>query len=149
MVIDSLNNLEMYSSLNSRFAKVVEYIKSNDWTSLPEGKYEILGKEIILNINERSLKTKDQAALEVHDQYIDIQILISGEDESFGWSERKACSSPRGEMDTVKDILFFDDKPQMYFSLTKNQMVIFFPEDAHAPLVGDGKVKKAIFKILV
>ena len=149
MVVDSIDNLEMYSSLNSRFAKVVEYIKSNDWKSLPEGKYEILGKEIIININERSLKTKEQASLEVHDKYIDIQVLISGADESFGWSERKACSSPRGEMDTEKDLLFFDDKPQMYFSLTKDQMAIFFPEDAHAPLVGDGEVKKAIFKVLV
>ncbi|MFI3266572.1 MAG: YhcH/YjgK/YiaL family protein [Rikenellaceae bacterium] len=148
MVIDSLCNLAFYNSLNPRFEKVVEYFKSTDVAALAEGKYEIDGSDIFINIVERDLKKPEDAALEVHDDYIDIQVVLSGR-ESFGWKKRCACEQPRGEMNTEKDILFYDDASDMYFTLGEKEMSILFPADAHAPLVGEGHVKKAIVKVKV
>lgn len=148
MVIDTLKNGAFYSNINPLFAKVFAYLDEVDLASMAEGKYEIDGERVfVMIVDNKPLKSKADAALEVHDKYIDIQVVIKGE-EGFGWKSRAECTSSRGEMDTVKDILFFDDKPQTYVYIKSGEIAIFFPEDAHAPLVGEGIVKKAIVKVL-
>ena len=52
-------------------------------------------------------------------------------------------------MNTEKDVMFYDDEPSTYFTLDEGEIGIFFPQDAHAPLVGDGRVKKAVVKVKV
>jgi len=148
MIIDNVKNLAFYTALNSRFAQVANYLSTTDLDSLSEGKFEIDGQRIHVSIMERELKTKENAPLEAHDRYIDIQIVLRGE-ESFGWSARSTCHAPRGAMDTTKDIVFFDNEPQTWFTLQPGAMAIFFPNDAHAPMVGGGKIKKAVIKVLV
>ncbi len=148
MILDSLRNAAQYESANPFFRKAFEYLASTDLAALAEGKYVIDGDNVFISVMERDLKNRADAALEVHDKYIDIQVLVSGS-ESFGWIDRAACTSPRGEFNPEKDILFFDDKPSTYFSLVASEMAIFFPQDAHAPLVGEGHVKKAVVKVLV
>ena len=34
----------------------------------------------------------------------------------------------------------------MYFQLTDNQFGIFYPEDVHAPMIGEGEIKKVVIK---
>lgn len=148
MILDTLKNGAVYNSMNPRFAKVFAYLQNVNLETIEEGKYEIDGKEIFMNVMDRDLKSPDVAALEVHDKYIDIQIVVNGH-EGFGWKDRKACSAPRGEMNADKDILFFEDKPTTYFTLLPGEIAIFFPQDGHAPLVGDGHVKKVVVKVLV
>ncbi|MDE6624595.1 MAG: YhcH/YjgK/YiaL family protein, partial [Alistipes sp.] len=46
-----------------------------------------------------------------------------------------------------KDIQFFEDVPQTYYTLRPGQFTILFPEDGHAPMVGEGVVRKIIFKV--
>ena len=47
-----------------------------------------------------------------------------------------------------KDVLFYDDAPDMYFQLTDGQFAIFFPEDVHAPMIGgDAEIKKLVIKV--
>ncbi len=147
MVIDSFSNLAFYASLNPHFEKVIKFFESNDVASFEAGKYEIDGEDVFVNILERELKKPEDAALEVHDVYVDIQVLFSGDVESYGFKKRAVCTQPRSEMDTDKDVLFYDDKPDTYVSILPGDMIIFFPEDGHAPLVGEGNVKKAIVKI--
>ncbi len=96
---------------------------------------------------ERELKTKEAAKLEVHNDYIDIQMLVTGKCESFGWSERCNLKQPQGEFNPEKDIQFFDDVPQTYYTLCPGQFTVLFPEDGHAPMVGEGIVRKIIFKV--
>lgn len=146
MILDSLANLDFYGPLNGRFAKALAYLRGADLEALEEGKYEIDGEEIYMMISERELKNKADAAMEAHDRYIDIQVVITGR-EGFGWKDRSLCTAPRGEMNTAKDILFYDDAPTTYVELSAGQAAIFFPDDAHAPLVGEGKVKKCVVKV--
>jgi beta-galactosidase beta subunit len=46
-------------------------------------------------------------------------------------------------------VLFYADAPDMYFGLQQNQFVIFFPEDVHAPMIGDGTIKKLVIKVKI
>lgn len=148
MILDSLKNSALYASVNPRFARTFEHLLKTDFSALPNGRYEIEGEEIFMMVQECNLKNPAEASLEVHDRYIDIQLILEGR-ESFGWSDRTALVAPRGEMDTARDILFFDDRPSTYFTLGAGEMAILFPGDGHAPLVGDGCVRKCIVKVKV
>jgi len=49
--------------------------------------------------------------------------------------------------DEKRDIIFFADECIEWVTITARQCIVFFPEDAHAPLAGVEPVKKAVFKI--
>ena len=147
MILDSLKNSALYENVNPRMKKAFALIASTDWTTMEPGIHELDGKDIDVNVMERELKQKSDAKLEVHNEYIDIQVLISGREESFGWSERRDLKLPQGEFDAGKDIQFFDDVPQTYYTLRPGQFTVLFPEDGHAPMVGEGTMRKIIVKV--
>lgn len=146
MIVDSLKNAALYYSVNPRLKKAFEYLKTIDLDTLAPGKYEIDGKEIFLNLVERDLKSREEAKLEVHNDYLDVQVVLRGE-EGFGWSERSNLREPKEAFNAEKDIQFFDDVPQTYYTLQAGQFTILLPEDGHAPLVGEGPIRKAILKV--
>ena len=86
------------------------------------------------------------ARLEAHRRYIDIQLVLDG-DEQMGWKPLADCYNPMSEHSMEKDIGFFHDAPASWVSVPPDHFCIFFPEDAHAPLVGTGQIRKVIFKI--
>ena len=133
---------------NPNYIKALEYIKNTDLNSLEPGKHFIDGDKLFVNINDSALKTPEQARLEVHDKYIDIQIPLS-KDESFGVKPRSECREPEGEFNTEKDILFYKDKDWKTVSVKAGEMIVFEPDTAHAPLIGEGTIHKAIFKVKV
>jgi biofilm protein TabA len=133
---------------NPNYIKALEYIKNTDLNALEAGKHFIDGDKLFVNINDSALKTPEQARLEVHDKYIDIQIPLS-KDESFGVKPRSECREPEGEFNAEKDILFYKDKDWKTVSVKAGEMIVFEPDTAHAPLIGEGTIHKAIFKVKV
>ena len=92
-------------------------------------------------MTEGELKREEEASLEVHDKYIDVQVLIAGEVETMGWRERRECRVPRGPFDAEEDIRFFADRPQLFVGIRPGQFVVFGPEVRHAPMIGRGRIK--------
>lgn len=148
MIFDSLKNHALYESVSPRLKAAFEYILSTDLKALEPGIHEIDGKNLYVNVMDRELKKKADAKVEVHNAYIDIQVIIEGV-ESFGWIERAELKRPQSEFNTEKDIQLFDDEPQTYYTLKEGQFTILLPEDGHAPMVGEGRIRKAIFKVLI
>jgi len=148
MIIDSIEKLDEYVKLNPLFPKAIEYIKSLDFNNLQPGKVELDGKNLFASVSESNLKTPENAKLEVHNNYIDIQIPVS-KMESFGWSPRADMKNEVARFDETKDIQFFTDKSSMQFGLQPGNFVIFFPQDAHAPCIGEGTIIKVIIKVKV
>ena len=99
MILDSLKNSALYENVNPRMKKAFALIASTDWTKMEPGIHELDGKDIYVNVMERELKQKSDAKLEVHNEYIDIQVLVTGKEETFGWSERKDLRMPQGGFD--------------------------------------------------
>lgn len=146
MIIDSLENAGKYTSVHPSFAKAFEYLNSQDLAALEPGKFVI--EEGTLNAAvsaKEGVKTED-AKFEAHNNFIDIQVCISGK-EKMGWSTRSQCTNPVAEYNPEKDVIFFNDTPGMYFELLPGQFAIFFPEDAHAPMIGEGVIKKLVVKV--
>lgn len=148
MILDSIKNAELYYSLNPRLKAAFDWLAKADLRTLSVGRHDILGDELFVNVMELDLKPRYDAALEVHNKYIDIQVLADGGKEEFGWLERKDCKKAKGEFDEVKDVQFFADEPQVFYTLREGQFTILYPEDGHAPMLGTGHVKKLIFKVL-
>ena len=147
MILDSLKNKAQYAALHPRFQQVFDFIDNNDVASLPCGRHEIDGDNIFVVVQELELRELKEARLELHRKYIDIQLLLDGPNEVFGWSEKKDCLTAETEFDEAKDIQLFTDTPQCFYTVGQGQFTILFPEDGHAPMLGEGSVKKCIFKI--
>ena len=150
MIIDTLSNSEKYNSIHPLFAKAFEYIKSQNLASIEDGKSEIDGENLRAIVSNKKGMTAAEsiAKFECHDKHIYIQLCIRG-NEKFGWKPRGNCKEQKGEYNAEKDVVFYSDTPDMYFDLTDNQFAIFFPEDVHAPMIGDGEIKKMVIKVKI
>ncbi|HBZ35864.1 MAG TPA: YhcH/YjgK/YiaL family protein [Bacteroidales bacterium] len=146
MIIDSLRGFERYLNLHSKFEKVFSYIIKNDVHKLEPGEYSVVGKDIYFTIWEGEGKGMVIPKLEVHDSYIDIHILLEG-NETIGFRDRSRCNGDGITYDPEKDIAFLEEMPENFINLAPDNLAIIFPYDAHAPLIGEGKIKKAVFKV--
>ena len=133
---------------NPYYARALRFIEETDLAALPAGKHVIDGDHLWVNIVDSPMKTTEQALYEVHDRYIDIQVPLS-KDETFGVLPRAMCHQPVGEMDPGKDILFFADPVNALVKVEAGKTITFGPDTAHAPLIGEGTIHKAIFKVEV
>lgn len=146
MVIDTIENLEKYVSLNPLFKDVVEFIKSNRLDDLEVGKHAIKGADLFVNIQMAKGKSKDIALLETHKKMIDIQIPLSAP-ETYGYTP--LCDLPEAEYNEEKDITKYVGEANTYVRCKPGEFAIFFPQDGHAPCIsGEAEIKKAIFKVL-
>lgn len=89
MVVDKLENIEKYASLNPLFAQAIEFLKSHDLNALEVGKTELKGKELLVNVAQTKPKTKEDAKLETHRDFIDIQIPLSGTEIKWATPQQK------------------------------------------------------------
>lgn len=149
MIIDTLSNAEKYFCLHPSFAKAFEYIKSQDLENIEIGRYEI-NAELKAIVSNKPGMTADEssAKFECHNKNIDIQFCIKGE-EQIGWKPRGNCTQQKGDYNAEKDVVFYNDRPDMFFQLTNNQFAIFFPEDVHAPMIGKSEIKKMVIKVKI
>jgi biofilm protein TabA len=149
MIIDTLANASKYTSLNPLFAQAFDYIKKQDLANLPVGVSEIgEGLKMIVSVGNGKTQVVSLEKFECHDKNIDIQICVSGL-ETIGWKPREKCILPNGDYNPEKDVRFFNDSPDMYFQLTDNQFGIFYPEDVHAPMIGEGEIRKIVIKVKI
>lgn len=148
MILDVLENANRYLAFKNGFPKAFEFLSRRDLAELPAGKYEIDGSRVYAIIAKESGRGKEDARLEAHQQYIDIQLILAGKDE-MGWKSVTACKQPAGEYDEESDIRFFGDEPDIWFPVESNVFVIFFPEDAHMPMISAGLIHKVVVKVTV
>lgn len=150
MIIDTLDNAAKYFSVHPLFEQAFAYLNSTDLENTEGGTYIIDGDNLKVIFSNKQGMTVEQstAKFECHNKHIDIQLCINGL-ETFGWKPRATCVLPKGDYNPEKDVLFYNDKPDMFFQLTNNQFVILFPEDVHAPMISEGAVKKLVIKVKI
>ena len=150
MILDDLTNISKYKNVHPRFEKAFEYLTTTQFEDVKPGKYEIDGDHIYaMVVNDDGVAMLDSTSeFECHNTYIDIQYVFGGL-ETVGYKSRLTCVEPRGEYDAKKDVLFFEDAPDFFFKLNPGQFGIYFPDDVHAPMIGEGKIKKVVVKIRV
>ncbi len=145
MILARLEQADRYLSLHPDFTAAIALLRSQPLTDLPQGRIEIAGT-MYATVSRSPARQRSEACLEAHRKYIDIQYVISGVEE-MGWKARSRCQHPHGQYDAEKDIEFFTDPPDTYVTVLPGEFVVFFHDDAHAPLIGTGTVHKVVVKV--
>ena len=101
MVVDTMENLEKYVSLNPLFEEVVKFIREHDLMALEVGKHPIKGDDLFLNIALAKGKTEEEAVFETHRRMLDIQIPLDAP-EAYGYMP--LADLPEAEYNDAKDI---------------------------------------------
>ena len=148
MIIDNVRNASLYYNVHKRFKIAFDFLETVDFNNCNEGTFEIDGNNIKSIISTNKLKSKNDAVLETHKKYIDIHIPIS-DNETFGWKSAKKLENSIDNYDSENDFELFRDTPTTYFTISPGEFAVFLSEDAHAPLIGTGELKKIIFKISI
>ena len=148
MIFSTLSQSDRYAALHPLFPRAFEYIRNTDLRALAPGRYPIVGDDLFAIVEHVPGRTRAAALLECHRRYIDIQLVLEGVDE-MGWKPLAACREPVSDYSAERDIQFFKDSPVTWIATPPDNFCIFFPEDAHAPLVASVEIHKVIFKIAV
>ena len=89
----------------------------------------------------------DSQKLEVHQAYLDVHIPLSG-DEIIGWRALSSLSAaPDVPFDVEADYALYTSPASTYVTVRPGEFLIVYPEDAHAPIIGRGKLRKLIAKV--
>jgi len=148
MILDILENSSRYLPLNKGFIKAFEFLNRPDIETLETGKHEIDGENVFAIVAREQGREKELAQLEIHKNYIDIQFVISGTD-TMGWRNLSSCSEPADQYNPEYDLQFYKDQPHAWLATVEGSYAIFFPEDAHMPLISDDFIHKVIVKVAV
>jgi YhcH/YjgK/YiaL family protein len=149
MVVDRIENASSYYALGARFEKALRWLAATHVRSLPVGKVEIDGADVVASVNEIDPKTTDGAKWEAHRRYADIQYLIEG-DERIGYTHVSRASSL--SYDERKDFDHLAVTDGMYVRMVPGAFAVLLPQDAHQPGVGGvdgqtGRIRKIVVKI--
>lgn len=150
MIIDTLANANRYLSVHPLFEKAFAWIQAQNLQAAEPGKFNVDGDNLkaIFNIGSGKTAAESTSKFECHNTHIDIQVCISGT-ETIGWKPREKCLLAKGDYDGEKDVQLFADVPDMFFQLTAGQFVVLFPEDVHAPMIGEGNIRKLVMKVRI
>ncbi len=148
MILSTLSQSSRYAALHPLFPQAFDFIRDTNLDVLTPGVHQIVEGKLFAIVEHLDGRTREAAKLEAHRKHIDIQMVLNG-DETMGWKTLSECKDPLAEYSIERDIIFFGDEPASWVQVPPGCFCIFFPEDAHAPLVGNGKIRKVIFKIAV
>ncbi len=148
MILDTLENANRYRALYPGFAEALDFMQGPGLKDLSEGRHEIAGADLYALVIREFGKKKEDGLIEIHRKYIDIQIVLEGIDE-IGWKPTPLCISPKEDYDPEADIQFFTDPPDTWIATHPGQFAVFFPEDAHMPMISPDKLHKVVMKVAV
>ena len=148
IIIDKLPNAEAYYHMHPAFKKAFAFLRQDGLAELPADRYEIDGDRLFCMISKGPGRSRSEAKLEAHRKYVDIQYVIAGTDD-MGFRPTADCKLIDTSYDADRDIGFFNDQPDSWTPVPPGSFVIFFPQDAHAPLVSSGELHKVVLKIAV
>lgn len=147
MILCNISDADRYSAISPLVATAIEWLKSYNPDTFEPGRTDLPGG-VFVKAETPDLKPREQARLEVHRNYIDIQMPIKGV-ESMGWSPVGSLKHVTMPYDAERDVAFYGDTSSSILDVRPGQIAIFFPEDAHAPNIGIGRHSKLCVKIPV
>jgi YhcH/YjgK/YiaL family protein len=129
----------------------IEYIRSTDFTNLPDGKYEIEGGLLFALLQSPTTRAAELQRPESHRVHTDIQFLLEGR-ERIGVARAGERQRITDDQFAEKDVAFYDVvESESELLLQPGMFAVFFPADIHRPNcsvdgAGDG-IRKVVVKI--
>lgn len=130
-----------------QWRRAVEFLRGNDLMKLAEGRHDITEDGVYANV--QTYLTKDTAPFENHRRYIDVQCVVSGEEDIF-ISGIAGCADRQTDYDEAADIEFFGSASEPRKARAdKDSFLVLFPGEAHRPCISPDGRRNRIRKIVV
>jgi len=146
MIVSNLQNSQRVEGLHPMFKTLFDYVKSHDLLHAELGRIEIKGDELFINNVNPECVAAEKQVLEVHRSYIDVHIVLEGT-ERIGWKAFEDLTDETKPYEEEGDCALYSDAPTTFVDLLPGQFMIVYPEDPHAPVIGQGKIRKLIAKV--
>jgi biofilm protein TabA len=151
MIIDRLENLEHYQSVIPFFKEISDFLSQNTLHELETGRIDLVQDNVYLLIQELNTENEVDRLWESHENFLDIQIVLSGE-ERFGYANVDELDMEI-PYDDKKDITRYKKEGEgLWFDLKPSMFCIFYPGEGHKPCCSakeSVRVKKAVFKVAI
>jgi YhcH/YjgK/YiaL family protein len=150
----SINKKEFavsYFMHKERWNQAFTFLKNIDLSTLEIKRYDLDGDNLYATVSEYITKNEEDVNFEAHKKYIDIQYVITGE-EQMSIAPLSMKNEVIAPYDATKDLEFMTVTESKSYKATPEGFFIFFPTDIHRPgvKVGDNsQVRKVVVKVKV
>lgn len=152
MLLLDLKDLSLCKKLDERMTRAADYLESIQIETLSDGRYAIAGGDIYMVVSNYLTREHDASQFETHQNYIDIQCLISGEELIF-WNRAEDMRFDGDYNPETDKQNYFDQDGSACIRLCPGIAVVFYPGDAHKACckVGDSlePVRKLLIKVKI
>ena len=152
MIFDSIENVRRYRGLSPLMDQALDFLVGNDLGGMPEQRIDIRGDDVYVMIQHYDTEDISGRSFETHDEYIDIQFVISGSETIVCGNRKDLVVEKAYDSEADCTLYHFDEKTRAVgLNLESNDFAVLFPGDGHVPKLRTGsvasKVKKAVFKV--
>ncbi len=148
MILSTLDNSKRIESLHPKFKELFDFVKKNDLLNRETGRIVLDDDILFINNVNPDMMAADAQVLEVHRDYIDVHIPLD-KAEIVALKATGNCIKVKSPYNETDDYALFTDTPTNYVTVAPGEFMIVFPEDAHGPLIGEGKIRKLIAKVKI
>ncbi|UCF82320.1 MAG: YhcH/YjgK/YiaL family protein [Desulfobacteraceae bacterium] len=113
MILDQLENWKRYAAVHPGFTAAFEFLNRNDLATLSAGRHPMNDDRRYAIVIRENGKGRDNARLEIHRLFIDIQFTVAGTDH-IGWNPFVECTEEASGYNRDKDVAFFSDRPDTW-----------------------------------
>lgn len=148
MLFGHISDLALMPEMNPVLRNAIEKALALDPACLAPGSYKIDGETLFMNVMTFETQPREQKRAELHQRYIDIQILLSGEeiiDFGIQGSAQDATSYNEEDDYQLTDTITHCQT----LSLTPNMFAIFMPYEPHKPGISAKKGANTLKKVVV
>ena len=111
----------------------------------PEGRYEIQGDELFINIMSYETNLYENCVFESHKDYIDVQMTVDGEEEiGFVAADKLTVKIPY----TPDAAIYYMAEPEQKVRISRGVACVIFPPEPHAPGMAIDNTPKRIKKMV-
>ena len=150
MIYDRFENLNLYAVPGSLLHRALVYARDVA-ADVADGRIEIDGERLYASVASYETGGRDERRFEAHRRYIDIQVLLAGEETIDVTLDGDL---PVLEAyDDARDVMFL--KPPAHVAslpMRPGWFAVFYPHDLHRPgchLKDKQKVRKIVMKVAV
>ncbi|PSU35833.1 YhcH/YjgK/YiaL family protein [Photobacterium lutimaris] len=145
----NLCSLDSYRHIPYKLVEIIQLVKRRIQTNDEEGTYPVIDDKVFFFVVEDETKCFAETRSEIHDKYIDIQIILKGI-ECFGYSEQPFYSIEKDFLED-RDVAFSQEViDEKFVTLSQGDFIIFNTRQPHRPLIAKEKperVKKVVIKV--
>ena len=152
MIYDQLCNWRRYIPRNkvSEFCQAIEFLR----TFTPEtelGKHVLIEGLIYANVQEYTPKAQEEAAIEYHEEFVDLQTVLFGTENIFYGQIEGLEKTKDYDSEADYGLYKFDAAQATACKLEPGNFVIFFTGEGHAPCIANcdnpTPVRKVVLKM--